>query len=403
MKSSMFKGFVCAALIGILAMPVVSAAQEGVRVQILSATVKDQAITGAEVLLQQNGQATLQGKTDASGIYEVKGLGGLKDDPTALIIIRKPGYSTLVAKCPCNGLTYAISPVMTQLDGLRVVLNWGDKPSDLDSHLVFSGNHIYWEHKTGTDTLLDVDDRNSYGPETITVNKKHSGQRYVYAVHNYSADTETTDSSLGRSQARVRVYIGQTLVRSYYAEPGKVGNLWVVFAVNAAGEFEDINRYQGTEGSTAFVSELQGMATSSESLSVERSVSAADKAEAQRLNREGEAAYHRPDYETAIRLFQQAIELYPDYGQAYSNLGLTFQKAGDEAEAIWANRKGIALANGAGANRIRASCYFNIARIYESKKQWREAMQNYQAAEAEKHNESYVKGIARMKSKLGRS
>lgn len=34
-------------------------------------------------------------------------------------------------------MTYAISPVMTNLDGMRVVLSWGEKPFDLDSHLIF--------------------------------------------------------------------------------------------------------------------------------------------------------------------------------------------------------------------------------------------------------------------------
>lgn len=34
-------------------------------------------------------------------------------------------------------MTYAISPAMTSLDGMRVVLSWGEKPFDLDSHLIF--------------------------------------------------------------------------------------------------------------------------------------------------------------------------------------------------------------------------------------------------------------------------
>lgn len=42
-------------------------------------------------------------------------------------------------------MTYAISPVMTSLDGMRVVLSWGEKPFDLDSHLIFPGGHIYFD------------------------------------------------------------------------------------------------------------------------------------------------------------------------------------------------------------------------------------------------------------------
>ncbi len=46
-------------------------------------------------------------------------------------------------------MTYAISPAMTSLDGMRVVLSWGEKPFDLDSHLIFSGGHIYFDSKEG--------------------------------------------------------------------------------------------------------------------------------------------------------------------------------------------------------------------------------------------------------------
>ena len=56
-------------------------------------------------------------------------------DPTALVIVRKEGYSDLVAKCPCAGMTYAVSPFMDKLDGIRIVLNWGARPVDLDGHI----------------------------------------------------------------------------------------------------------------------------------------------------------------------------------------------------------------------------------------------------------------------------
>lgn len=68
-------------------------------------------------------------------------------------------------------MTYAISPVMENLDGLRVVLTWGKTPEDLDSHMIFPGNNIFFGNQKGTDAELDVDDTDSYGPETITLQK----------------------------------------------------------------------------------------------------------------------------------------------------------------------------------------------------------------------------------------
>ena len=47
---------------------------------------------------------------------------------------------------------------MTNLDGMRVVLSWGEKPFDLDSHLIFPGGHIYCDSKEGTDANQDVPD-----------------------------------------------------------------------------------------------------------------------------------------------------------------------------------------------------------------------------------------------------
>lgn len=68
---------------------------------------------------------------------------------------------------------------------------------------------------------------------------------------------------------------------------------------------------------------------------------------ARKYNREGEAVYKTGQLEQAIQLFQQATELDGNYGQAFSNLGLAYQKNGNIAEAIWANRKAISLASGA--------------------------------------------------------
>ena len=99
--------------------------------------------------------------------------------------------------------------------------------------------------------------------------------------------------------------------------------------------------------------------------------------------------------------YKRAIELNPNNGQAYSNLGLSFQKLNNEAEAIWANRKAIDLANGPNTNTIQASSYYNIAKIYENKGQFKDALDNYKSALSKKQNVAYDKGIARMKLKLG--
>lgn len=374
-----------------------------VSIDILSATVKDKRIEGASVTLQRNGAQSVSGITNTSGSISLGT--SFADNKDALLIVKKEGYSNLVVKCPCAGMTYAISPVMTNLDGMRVVLSWGEKPFDLDSHLIFPGGHIYFDSKEGTDANLDVDDTDSYGPETVTISKKHFGESYIYAVQDYSNKGLPNSNYLSASKAKVFVYVGSSLVRSYSVPAGKRGNIWTVFKLNPNGEFEDINSVTSANfnGTTLDVRDLATVimpATVSSAPASPAMQNSGDTQLARKYNREGEAVYKTGQLEQAIQLFQQATELDGNYGQAFSNLGLAYQKNGNIAEAIWANRKAISLASGVNAATTRANSYYNIAKIYETSGQNAEALQHYQLAYTEKNKPSYEEAIARVKTKM---
>ena len=287
--------------------------------------------------LQRNGAQSVSGTTNASGSVNLGST--FADDQDALLIVKKEGYSNLVVKCSCAGMTYAISPAMTSLDGMRVVLSWGEKPFDLDSHLIFPGGHIYFDSKEGTDANLDVDDTDSYGPETVTISKKHFGESYIYAVQDYSNKWLPNSNYLSASKAKVFVYVGSSLVRSYSVPAGKRGNIWTVFKLNPNGEFEDINSVTSANfnGTTLDVRDLATVimpATDSSAPASPAMQNSADTQLARKYNREGEAVYKTGQLEQAIQLFQQATELDGNYGQAFSNLGLAYQKNGNIAEAI---------------------------------------------------------------------
>ncbi|HDS6111958.1 TPA: tetratricopeptide repeat protein [Escherichia coli] len=374
-----------------------------VSIDILSATVKDKRIEGASVTLQRNGAQSVSGITNTSGSISLGT--SFADNKDALLIVKKEGYSNLVVKCPCAGMTYAISPVMTNLDGMRVVLSWGEKPFDLDSHLIFPGGHIYFDSKEGTDANLDVDDTDSYGPETVTISKKHFGESYIYAVQDYSNKGLPNSNYLSASKAKVFVYVGSSLVRSYSVPAGKRGNIWTVFKLNPNGEFEDINSVTSANfnGTTLDVRDLATVimpATDSSAPASPAMQNSGDTQLARKYNREGEAVYKTGQLEQAIQLFQQTTELDGNYGQAFSNLGLAYQKNGNIAEAIWANRKAISLASGVNAATTRANSYYNIAKIYETSGQNAEALQHYQLAYTEKNKPSYEEAIARVKTKM---
>ncbi len=371
-------------------------AESAVNVQILSATIKDRKIDDATVTLQKNGEQSATAQTNAQGQVSLNT--AFPDNSSVLLIVKKAGYSNLVVKCPCSGTTYAISPVMNNLDGMRIVLNWGAEPRDLDSHVVYPGNHVYFSSMKGTDALLDVANTRGFGPETITINRKHDGERYVYAVHNYSDGGNPNSDRLSKSGAKVFVYVGQTLIKTYYVPADGIGNLWSVFAVTEAGEFQDLNTIKGvTSHDRLQTSEFQGVIAHTVAPTV--SYSASNQDDAKNLNKQGEIAYHAGNYDESIRLYQAAIELNGNYGQAYSNLGLVFQKAGRVAEAMWANRKAIALADGPTAATVRASSHFNNGKIYEAAAQWNDALREYKYAKSENANPVYDKSIQRMQQK----
>lgn len=399
-------GYVAAiGILGAAMVPSIVMATNASSIQILSATIRDQRIGGATVILQKTGEQSVAVTTNADGRAEVSESDA--DDPATLVIVRMPGYSDLIAKCPCAGMTYALSPYMQKLDGMRIVLNWGLDPMDLDGHLAFPGNHVFFDKKLGTDAQLDIDHTDGFGPETVTVERKHAGERYMYAVQDYSDLRAPESDRLSHSGAKVFVYIGQTLIRAYYVPTNKPGNVWTVFAVSEEGEIQDINTMGGINVSqidqltaaAVFGATVGGtnpaapLATPAAPLTV----ALADVAAARKLNVQGEAAYRGGDLAGAMRLFQSAIEVNEGYGQAYSNLGLVFQKSGRVAEALWANRKAIALASGPSAPTTRASTHFNNGKIYEDAGQWTDAAREYAQAQHEKDNPIYEKVLQRMR------
>lgn len=363
-------------------------------VLILDATIKDKIVSNAEVILQKNGEASVKAKTNSNGKASINTTFADNDDVT--MIVKAHGYSNMVVKCPCDGLTYAISPNMKNLDGMRVVLTWGETPNDLDSHLSFAQSHIYYSSKEGDDANLDVDDTDSFGPETVTIEKKKHGEKYYYAVHNFTDKDSGKSDSLSKSGAKVFVYVGSTLVKTYYIPENKNGTLWTVFYIDENGQIVDVNKFSYETETQNVKNVIPAIAQNIDNYKA----SDANIALSKKLNRQGEEAYHAKNLDKAISLYQEAINLDANNGQAYSNLGLAFQKNNNEAEAIWANRKAIALADGRSKNTIQASSYFNIAKIYEAKGEYAEALRNYEWALEKKQNDVYVKAIERMNDEL---
>ena len=141
----------------------------------------------------------------------------------------------------------------------RVLLTWGEEPLDLDAHMYTPSiggapYHIFYRSgcRGSRDEApyadLDIDDRNSFGPETITIAQFHPGT-YTFIVHNYGAQNEEEAGTL--SSARVQVFSDTgDLLRTFYA-PGGGGYFWNVFSIDGTSkELTPINTVGG--GSNPF-------------------------------------------------------------------------------------------------------------------------------------------------------
>jgi hypothetical protein len=123
----------------------------------------------------------------------------------------------------------SLSPILSE-GNMRIVLNWGKDPRDLDSHLVKKVNgsqeyHIYYRAQSGTNgDNLDHDDVTSYGPETVTIDNVDTTAVYTYYVHHYAGS-----SNLKSSSAKVDVYYGNQ--RFTYSVPNGDGIYWKVFEI----------------------------------------------------------------------------------------------------------------------------------------------------------------------------
>ena len=146
---------------------------------------------------------------------------------------------------------FSMSP-MLEGEQIRMVLNWGATPNDLDSHLLtpeIEGNthHIFYSN-TGSYTAvpyakLDTDDTNGYGPETITINQLFAGT-YTYYIKNYSGGS----SGLKNSDAVVQIYSGESCTANIIEVPTDTNGLfWYVCDIDGAtGDITVVNQIQSS-------------------------------------------------------------------------------------------------------------------------------------------------------------
>lgn len=181
--------------------------------------------------------------TDSNGSYSLTNYEygyytlQVSDNRTGVTDKYKTNFKNIVVLGNGQTITNQDIPVSNQLTSnqIRIVLEWGAQPRDLDSHLIgYRGTQklfeVYYSNKIyGYSTrlvALDRDDVDGYGPETTTIYQVTEDD-YLFYVYNFSGT-----GNMAMSDATVKVYFGLQTVPTYvFNVPSDAtsGRYWNVF------------------------------------------------------------------------------------------------------------------------------------------------------------------------------
>ena len=206
----------------------------------------------ANALVTISGQT---GTTNANGNYTIHNVGTGNHDAAGSSDGFCPFSAPFTIPDDYDGesftYNFSMSPVL-EAGQIRMVLNWGATPPDLDSHLLTpdiegSTHHIYYSN-VGSYTAvpyakLDTDDVNGYGPETITISQLFTGT-YAYYIKNFTGNSE----GLKNSGAVAQIYSGEACTATIIEVPTDTdGSYWYVCDIDgASGDITIVNQIQSS-------------------------------------------------------------------------------------------------------------------------------------------------------------
>ena len=151
---------------------------------------------------------------------------------------------------------FSVSPI-PEPGEIRMVLNWGAEPRDLDSHLKtpeIDGQtyHIMYSSRGDATSppyaTLDIDDVDGYGPETITIKQSFSGT-YIYYILHFGASPGA--GSFPSSGGTIQIYNSPDCDGETFQVPNQGnGRFWYVCDIDGdTGDITIINQIQDSEPS----------------------------------------------------------------------------------------------------------------------------------------------------------
>lgn len=188
----------------------------------------------------QYGDVVFETRTDNQGNYTVN-----LDEGRYTVCAEADGFTMEFFEINVvKGMTMAgqnLTMSSTLNDGqVRIVLEWGENPRDLDAHLRTGFGEVYYGNKEISGVAsLDVDDTNGFGPETILIDDISSGS-YTYLVQDFTNSGDSGSTALGSSGAIVKVYMPGESEPAIFYVPAGAGTTWEVFSITG-GQITTIN------------------------------------------------------------------------------------------------------------------------------------------------------------------
>lgn len=206
---------------------------------VISGVVTD-AETGYPI---QNAMITLSGDDNSTDLTNSQGKYSFEvlEAGDYTITAEKSDYITEFKNVQFDGSAAEVNFVLSKTignDEYRVVLTWGEFPEDMDIHLFTEdGTHIYYGQQGSLVSYpyiyLDVDDLYSFGPETITIAQLQSASIYVNNFSQYP--------DIKQSEAEIKVYNGNSLIKQYDVPSSGYGLWWYVFDIDSFGDITDVD------------------------------------------------------------------------------------------------------------------------------------------------------------------
>ena len=169
-------------------------------------------------------------KTSYGGGYEVNLVPGeYTVEVSAAGYIKEYFEVSLYSWLDMTKQDFVISPELGENE-IRIVLEWGSYPSDLDLYLSgtsSSGQDVFvgftYKNQPGV-ASLDVDDRNGFGPETITITD-------IYGDYEVIVQDFMLTEMMAQSGATVKVYMPGEDSPTIINVAGSIVNQWLVCVI----------------------------------------------------------------------------------------------------------------------------------------------------------------------------